>query len=170
MLYNVAQLLKELPGATRDYALDERVSFGSEEEFGEITVRGSLHLLRTLAGILATAAIETAVGEECARCLERYDQPLTLPIQDEFFPQVDPDSGLPIKLPDGEFAIDNHHMLDLSEAIRQTVLINRPIKPLCRPDCQGLCPDCGANRNTDPCDCSAGATDPRWAKLKTMLP
>ena len=170
MLYNVAQLLKELPGATRDYTLDERVFFGPEEEFGEIAVQGGLHLLRTPNGILATGDLETAVNEECARCLERYDQPLTLEIEDEFFPRLDPDTGLPLGVPDGQFEIDDHHMLDLSEAVRQSVLINRPIKPLCRPDCQGLCPECGANRNTNPCVCSAGPTDPRWAKLKAMLP
>ncbi len=169
MLYNVAQMLREPAGATREYTLDEGVTFGDEQTWGKIRICGVLHLLRTLTGVLATGDLRTAIDEECARCLEHYHQPLMLALEDEFYPQMDPDTGVTVAIPESQFAIDEHHVLDLTEAIRQAVLINRPIQPLCRPDCQGLCPECGVNRNLHACDCAAPAVDPRWAKLKAML-
>ena len=169
MLYNVAQLLKEPAGATREYSLDESVTLGEEEDWGEIAVKGRMNVLRTPTGLLVTGEVQTAINEECARCLESYDQALTLEIEDEFIPQVDPTTGMTVGVPEGQFGIDGHHLLDLSEALRQAILLNRPIQPLCRPDCRGLCPDCGGNRNLRQCECAGAPVDPRWAKLKTML-
>jgi uncharacterized protein len=63
------------------------------------------------------------------------------------------------------FAIDDGREIDLSEAVRQYILLAMPMKPLCREDCAGLCPRCGCNRNIDSCDCSDSGVDPRFAVL-----
>jgi uncharacterized protein len=75
----------------------------------------------------------------CARCLDIYSQPLTLNIEEEFFPTLDMYGGY-ITPPDEEddsFTIDEHQILDLTEAIRQYTLLAIPMKPLCREECSG---------------------------------
>jgi uncharacterized protein len=52
--------------------------------------------------------------------------------------------------------------------VEEQLLLELPMKPLCRPDCLGLCPRCGTDRNSDPCDCRDEA-DERLAKLKSLL-
>lgn len=56
-------------------------------------------------------------------------------------------------------------VVDLTEPLRESVLLHLPQKTVCRDDCLGLCPGCGADRNTTPCDCAAEPTDPRWDAL-----
>jgi uncharacterized protein len=66
------------------------------------------------------------------------------------------------------FTIDEHHILDLSEAIRQYALVNTPMKPLCKKECAGICPTCGKNLNEGKCDCPKDNIDPRWSKLAEL--
>ena len=63
--------------------------------------------------------------------------------------------------------------IDLARMIRENILLDAPIAPLCRPDCAGLCPTCGIDLNTGACDCVSATIDPRWdalSQLKTILP
>ncbi|MBI4883751.1 MAG: DUF177 domain-containing protein [Actinobacteria bacterium] len=58
--------------------------------------------------------------------------------------------------------------LDLTPAVRELVMLDAPTTPLCRPDCAGLCPECGINRNDETCACVAPARDSRWAALEAL--
>ena len=70
---------------------------------------------------------------------------------------------------DEALLIDEHHILDLSEVIRQGLWLAAPEEALCRPDCAGLCPRCGGNRNLGECNCDEASVDPRWAALQALL-
>ena len=151
MLINVSQLLKSPIGSVRSYEVREVVNIAS----GDSLVEGEVSLVRTDRGILARAALNTEVEVTCSRCLSLFSCRLTLNIEEEYFPIIDAVSGTPLSLPEepGCFTIDEHHMFDLTEAIRQYVLLAIPMKPLCREDCAGLCPACGRNLNQGPCGC-----------------
>jgi uncharacterized protein len=58
--------------------------------------------------------------------------------------------------------------IDLSQMSVEQIVLALPMKPLCKPDCRGLCALCGANRNLVSCDCAPEDTDPRWAPLSTL--
>ena len=58
--------------------------------------------------------------------------------------------------------------IDLSELMREQFYLALPMKPLCREDCKGLCPQCGTNLNTGTCDCAPAWDDPRLAPLKQL--
>lgn len=58
--------------------------------------------------------------------------------------------------------------LDLRPAVRELALLDAPATPLCRPDCAGLCPECGANRNDEVCACKPPPADPRWSALAAL--
>ena len=149
---NVAQFLKSPIGTTRTYEIDEPVNIGDENPL----VRGAVTFLRTNRGILVKGRLKTSVPLTCSRCLSQFAQPLTLDIEEEFFPTIDILTGAAASPPDDEpeaFTIDQNNVLDLSEAIRQYVLLTTPMKPLCREDCQGLCPACGTNLNANTCNC-----------------
>ena len=67
------------------------------------------------------------------------------------------------------FVIDESHVLDLGEAVRQYTLLALPMKPVCRETCAGLCPCCGTNLNHGPCGCAVGHPDPPRAQLKSLV-
>lgn len=169
MLYNVAQLLKDPIGSTRVYDLDERLN-APDEEWGSCQVRGKVKLLRTHRGVLVSADLQTDIAQTCGWCLEPFDLPLELTVEEEFFPQIDINTGLPVGVPvDTEpFLIDKHHILDISEAVRQAIVLTTPISPRCREECLGLCPTCGVNRNEQDCSCER-VTDQRWASLGHLI-
>ena len=61
------------------------------------------------------------------------------------------------------------HQIDLNELLREQFYLALPMKPLCRDDCKGLCPQCGTNWNTGVCTCTSGWEDPRLAALKGLV-
>lgn len=169
MLFNVSQLLREPTGSTRRYTVDEGV-----EVLGEtvqvIRFSGSVLLLRTPRGILVGAHLSGTGSGTCARCLQPAVFPLELHIEEEFFPTIDPVTGFHLPAPEelDAFRIDEHHHLDISEAVRQAAVLAEPMQVLCRPDCLGLCPQCGADRNVAPCRCPAQPIDERWVALRRL--
>jgi len=134
---------------------------------GKSMVHGEIGLIRTDRSILAKGTLHTEVEVTCSRCLSVFNCPLTLDIEEEYFPITDVVSGASLPLPEesGCFTIDEHHIIDLTEAIRQYALLAIPMKPLCRGDCAGLCLNCGHNLNQGACSCAPDETDPRWSEL-----
>jgi uncharacterized protein len=58
--------------------------------------------------------------------------------------------------------------LEFNDSLRELILMEVPMKPVCRLDCRGLCPQCGANLNAGQCACPVEEADPRWAKLQAL--
>ena len=142
MKINVAQQIKESVGSVRHVIIDETDSAG-------LPVRGKLQLLRTNRSILVSGKLHTTARDVCSRCLDEFEYPLTLDIEEEYFLTREPVSGTPLTPPpeSGAFTIEESNILDLSEAVRQYTLLAQPIKPICREDCAGLCSQCGCNLN-----------------------
>ncbi len=113
---------------------------------GGIDVEGTVRAPWT--GICRRCA-EPVAGELQIHVRERYaDAPLAGPSDDEIYPIVD-------------------DVIDLGPLVRDAVVLELPMAPLCQEDCAGLCPQCGSNRNDGPCGCVA-PRDPRWANLDVL--
>lgn len=168
---NVAQLLKEPIGATRSYEL----SIQAEQLPPELNLTGPLtghaHLLRTNRGVLVEGVVEGSVLAECSRCLTSFVLPISVEMEEEFQPIIDVVQGTYqiVDEEDAALLIDEHHILDLSEVLRQAVLLATPIQHLCKPTCAGLCPICGADLNLGSCGCVPEEVDPRWEQLSALL-
>jgi len=115
--------------------------------------------------VLAQIRLQGLIAQKCRRCLE----PVVVTVEEEFdllFGPVDESAGISGEsvhpLPEGVGE------LDLAEAIREEVFLS--ISPLvsCKPDCKGLCPQCGKNLNQDSCECSLQESDPRWDTLRAL--
>jgi uncharacterized protein len=167
MQINVAQLLQESIGSIRKYQIDEVVA---GDDGNDHRVTGDCQLLRTQRSLLVKCKLNTDAGLTCSRCLADFRQPLSFKFEEEYFPTVDVNTGAPLDMSpeSGTFTIDEHHILDLTEAIRQYAQLVTPMKPLCRQECAGLCQKCGKNLNEGPCACPTEEMDPRWAKLTQL--
>lgn len=172
MRYNVAQLLKEHSGQTRHYTLHEDIPHLDPDIVPLSALDGTLQLIRTVDGILALGHLHTSLELLCVRCLTPFALPLQFELEEEFRPTIDIYTGAMLPLSaDDELAtrIDTHHEIDLTEVIRQNILLAIPPRPLCRSKCAGLCPLCGKNLNEGLCNCTREEIDPRLEKLKELL-
>jgi uncharacterized protein len=172
LTFNVAQLLKQAVGATRTYELVEDLAGLTDEVRFTAPLRGEVKFTRTIDGVLVTGNLTTETKLVCRRFAIEFSQPIKLALEEEFRSAYDVNTGL--KLPpreDDEEAtmISEQHMLDLSEVLRQDLILAVPPFPVCREDCKGLCPHCGKDLNEGTCDCSEEESDPRWAALQELL-
>ena len=116
---------------------------------GEVVVRGSAN---------------GTLRQECRRCLDSVETPFARDLTMVFVsePSGDEDDG-------GVYAFEPEGSeLDLSEAVREEMILAVNPYVVCDPECRGLCPKCGANLNEGPCDCTDDEIDPRWAALQDL--
>jgi uncharacterized protein len=127
MHIDVTNLLAENEGTRTDFSVE-----GERPEFEDITltqpVSGSVQIMRAVDGLTARGNLQTTAELECHRCLRTFEQALKFPLSAEFreTPQ------------DDEFSIDGDGQIDLSEAIRQEILVHLPQQQLCQEDCKGI--------------------------------
>jgi uncharacterized protein len=123
-------------------------------------LRGPVRLSRTKEGILVQGELLAGVDEECYRCLDSIDREVPIELEELYsYPARE----------DSEFNIGEDAILDLAPLVRDEVLIGVSNGALCKPDCKGLCPDCGVNLNHTTCRCAEDNIDPRLSKLKELL-
>jgi uncharacterized protein len=156
---NVGFLQSGGPGHSHDSVFDVptvRVSDDLTLDY----VRGPIRLSRTAEGILVQGKLEVGFATECYRCLDPVTLNVTVDVE-ELFASPSPVGA--------EFSVHDDGILDLAPLLRDEVLIVASRGVLCRPDCKGLCPDCGTNWNHATCTCAEERIDPRLAQLKNLL-
>ncbi len=163
MQINVAQLLKEPVGSSRKYQTDE-----IPDNDNINSIKGALVLVRTNRGLIVKGEMTASVVSLCSRCLKPITYQIDYEFEEEAFPSIDMSTGLSLPVEPESLVIDNTHTLDLSDMLVQYALLTIPIKPLCRPDCAGLCPQCGTNLNDSICQCSHKSADTQWLKLASL--
>ncbi len=142
-----------------------------------LTLEGPIHVLLKLTKhsqdeVYIRGSFSTTVLLECGRCLKRFSEP----IQSEFHINYAPLSAIP---PEGEERellrddLDLHFYkgehIEMDEVVEGQLHLAAPMRPLCKPDCLGLCPHCGQDLNVKRCPCSDQPTDPRFSELKNFF-
>ncbi|MEX2598255.1 MAG: DUF177 domain-containing protein [Dehalococcoidia bacterium] len=167
---NVAQLLKEQVGGTRIVDIDAQQL--ELEDAGPASVTGKVTLTRTDMGVWASGAVGIEVKAECSRCVTPFDLLLKVKVDEVYLPLIEVNTGAKLRYESLEdldaLKIDEHHVIDFTEAFRQYLLAAMPMAPVCKDDCKGICSQCGAHLNEYVCDC-APELDPRWEKLRQLL-
>jgi uncharacterized protein len=120
-------------------------------------IEADVVLESVMGGLSVAGTVRAPWTGICRRCLEPAGGLLELPVREHFTEGGDGEDTYPLH--DGE--------VDLEPMVRDAVLLELPPAPLCRPDCRGLCPTCGADRNLEPCRCEPGRDD-RWAALDVL--
>lgn len=159
LIFNFGFLLEGLPGAKREVEINYPAVKLDELLLQPLT--GQFHASRTAQGIYVEGVLFSRLPAICARCNEPFMQEIEIELDDHYYmPQV---------APAGEMIIADTGLLDLGPLVRELSVIAMPIQTFCRPDCKGLCIECGANLNEGPCGCDADDIDPRLAILKKLL-
>jgi uncharacterized protein len=121
-----------------------------------------LRMEAVVEGVLVSGTVGAPIAGECGRCLDPVSTAVTADVQELF---VYPDSATDGTTDDDEVSRLDGDFLDLEPAVRDAIVLALPLSPLCREDCAGLCPDCGARRDDLPADHTHEILDPRWAAL-----
>ncbi len=160
MRVNVSQLIQDDIGARRTYELDKHV------EHGDAVC--SVDMLRTDAGVLVHVEGDIPASADCGRCLKTFVIMTHVRFDEEFFPSVNMLTGAVLAPPEVDaFMLDEHYELDLWEAVREYSVLVEPMTFVCRNgECQGLCDQCGTDRNDIVCSCNEPAKHPAFAALQ----
>jgi len=132
---------------------------GAAEVVPGADVEVRLVLTSFLGGVTATGTLVAPWRASCRRCATSVHGALDVLVDEQFRRGAEPDDEDAYPLVDEE--------VDLTDLVRDAIVLELPLAPLCRQDCAGLCATCGADRNVDPCGCRPDA-DPRWATLDAL--
>ena len=133
-----------------------------------VEVRGRVR--RNAAELELIGSLKTTLETVCARCLKPVSIPFSADFDERFVTSVSwgADGQHELASEDLNLAVFDGADIDLDQLVREQLLLAKPAQVLCREGCQGLCPVCGADRNTAACKCEAKQVDARWEKLKDL--
>ncbi len=158
--FNFGFFLEAPLGTSRTYELtypDIEV-----EELTLTPLNGTFTAVRTSEGVYLTGQLNTNQDITCMRCLTNATITLPLNLDDLcYYP--------PSEAPEGEYVISEEGFVDLAPLVRELVVVETPQHPVCKPECKGLCAQCGQNLNEATCTCEVDDVDPRLAILKQLL-
>ena len=123
-----------------------------------------LRLEAVMEGVLVSGTVSAQVEGQCVRCLDPIARGLVVDLQELYaYPdrEYDEDEETELHQVEGD-------LMDLEPVLRDAVVLARPFQPVCRDDCPGLCPQCGARLEDDP-EHGHDVADPRWAALQGLL-
>ena len=132
-------MLEASPGTSRTIELDYP-SIQLEDDVILSPLKGEFQAIRNSKGIYITGTLTSKIGADCARCLDPLMLDITITMDDLFYYP-------PHTAPQGEFSVGEDGFLDLAPLVRQLSLLEIPMQPFCKPDCKGLCVECGQNLN-----------------------
>ena len=161
---NVGFFLKEGAGYSREFHFDESgIITADDVQFSHL--HGTLRLTRTPQGILIQGQLQAQRDIECVRCLTSFTSTFVAELSDLF---IYPAPPVNLSAAD-QHVVSETGFIDLTPIMRDECLLGEPLQALCKPDCKGLCAQCGQNLNDGTCDCDQASVDPRLAPLRTLL-
>src|SRR4051794_19325257 len=157
----VTSLLRR-PGASRTVEVEGTLADvrGPGAEVANVQpIAVDLTLERVSEGIVVRGSVTTRWDAACSRCLVPVGGDLVVTVGELY--ERNPLEG-------ETYPLTEDDIVDLEPLIRDALLLELPAVPLCRPDCQGLCPSCGVDHNVTACECATAEPDPRWAALRSL--
>jgi uncharacterized protein len=167
LIVPVASLLRHV-GTSTEVAcavpFDPDGALGASAEGAAEVVPGAdveirIVLTSYLGGIAATGRLVAPWRASCRRCASEVRGVLDVAVSERFRAGASPDDEDAYPLV--------HEEVDLADLVRDAIVLELPLAPLCREECVGLCPGCGADRNDGACECQP-APDPRWDTLDAL--
>lgn len=157
---NVGFIVAEQNGYSREFPIEFSEVRLQDLEIKNVT--GKITISRTSQGLLAQVHLSATTTVECMRCLESYELQISPDFTElyAFSKKTVTDSGL---------ILPETSQIDFGPIVREYMLLEFPIKLLCKPDCKGLCPVCGENQNEQVCQHEEDNIDPRFAVLRNLL-
>lgn len=160
-MLNVGFLISAAAGTSRDFTFDyERMRLGDDLTVTDFA--GTATFSRTQQGLLLQGEFSAKLDLDCVRCLEGYTQAISWTFTDLY--AFDKRS-----LSESNLLVPEEGKIDLAPLLREYALLEVPIRPICKPDCKGLCPECGENLNRVDCGHQPARDESPFAALKDLL-
>jgi len=142
------------PGADAAHDFEEPLARDPDVELVE-PARGSFTVTNTGLLLVLRGSMTAEVRLLCARCLEPLTVKLEMPLSEEFSARTGPEAAeeKTMDVEEAAGAAFHENILDLTELVRQNIIVSLPLRPLCRDDCPGICPRCGARLGAGLCAC-----------------
>lgn len=136
---------------------------------GDIAAKGSL--TKRIVQTDIEGEIKTEIEIDCTRCLSSITRSLEIPFHASYIAPENytDEKEAELRGDDLDIAISEDDRVDMTELVREQILLNLPEQVLCKDDCKGLCPKCGADRNLIDCKCEEKEIDPRWSALEDLI-
>jgi len=135
-----------------------------------VCVQGSLS--KVGREVFLKGNISTEMEMVCSRCLEPLSYEIRSKVSSHYVPEQETgEQEMDVELHASDIEMDHYSddQIDLTQAVYDQMILSLPLVRLCKTDCQGICPQCGVNRNIKKCQCSDNdSVDPRLAVLKTL--
>jgi len=158
---NVGFLLNAPVGESRDFPFDiPYIHIDPDLDLNEL--QGTARITRTAQGLLVQVKLQATLPAECVRCLTGFSQQLNTDFTELYAFSRN-------SVTESELVLPDDAQIDLTVLVREYMLLEVPISPLCSPDCTGLCPVCGGSLTEDSHDHALDEVDPRLSILKTLL-
>ena len=154
--------LLDTPGAAKTVEVGETVS-GLHTELADVPddapLQGTLRLESVIEGIYVRGSVAGLFVMRCARCLKEFRRDFDVAMNEVYVREPGPED---------DYTLASDLTLDPEPMVRDAVVLEMPFSPLCKPDCLGLCPVCGGDRNLGECP-GHDASDPRWGALEGLF-
>lgn len=158
---NVGFLLHQDVGYSRKFEFNE-ATVQVTEELDVYNLIGEVQFTRTAQGLYAQGKLTAQVPLECVRCLSGFDQQLTIEVNDLFSHPPDKDT-------DPLLVIPKTAIVDMAGLVREYLVLDIPIQPICDRGCEGMCAICGNRMSEGLCEHPEVEIDPRMAVLQSLL-
>lgn len=161
LVLNVGFIAQQAIGYSRDFTFEiPKISLLPDLVLRQFN--GKLVISRNSEGLLFLGEFQAFAPATCGRCLGDFEQLLKTDFTElfTFESHIQEDTEL-VYPEDGQ--------IDLGPIVREYLLLEMPINPICKPDCKGLCPVCGNDLNLETCDHGEVSGDPRLDVLRTLL-
>ena len=170
---NIAPLLKQ-PLGTRvelevaESPIDPRGDNAGLLDAAIVDIDAKLHATHTNPGPFFEGAADAHVAATCARCLRPIDAAVHADFAEQYYATIPVDTGVAVMAPPLDAkTIGSDFKVDLTDLLREELILATPLAPLCRDDCAGLCPVCGEDLNERP-HAHSEAIDTRWSALQAL--
>lgn len=166
LIFNVAQIRQDRIGAKETFTFSSKPTFEGLKL--KAPIEGLVEFVKIEEGIAATLKnVTTKAEQSCEKCLTKFTTPVTIQETERIFYADTPDDA---DDPNDTFLIDKKKQeLDLSDMLRQEIILHFPLITVCSTKCKGLCSICGKNRNEDNCDCKPDAENKPLSILKDLI-
>jgi len=133
-------------------------------------VEVNLHLLKDKDGYVITISLNTTINMSCDRCLTVFPKEFKFTESVLLTKKLPKDQELSEEDLYSEY-LEDEEKFNLNEFVREEIIVNTPMKVLCKEDCKGLCPYCGINKNEETCDCEVKMRrkESPFSKLQKLL-
>jgi len=160
-------IVSDIPKDGLDLAVQETI----ESDIISSPITARLKIERIGPEVIVRGDLTATATLQCSRCLKNYYRIISVPVDVVYHPveELKGEDTHEIKIEELDLDFYSGEELDLIDLLKEQIVLNMPMKPLCTDSCKGICPKCGTDLNVDKCKCNIQNIHLRFESLKKLL-